>query len=98
MELAEFLAYLAAAGALGAVSSIVLQLIRRLWPALDEVYAFLASMIAAIAISVAANLLLPVLPSFPPEVKQFWPIVVWAAQQIWFYLMNKAQISIYRRI
>jgi len=98
VALGEFIAYLATAGALGVVSSVILQLIKRLFPALAEVYAFAASMIAAVVISVAANLLLPMLPSFPPELEQFWPIVVWAAQQIWFYLMEqKPLIAIYRK-
>jgi phage-related protein len=85
---AEFVQYLATPAALGVVSSMVLQLIRRVWPQIDEGWAFLASVVAAVVISAIAMYLVPLLPTMPPEVEKLWPFVVWFFQQVWYWLMR----------
>lgn len=80
----EFVKWLAGTAALGAVSAFALQAIKALWPAVKDDMAKIASVVFAALASVAAQLLLPVVPQLPAEIEQFWPVIVWLwSQVIW---------------
>ena len=90
MSFAEWLVWLGSAGALGVISSVVLTVIKLIFPALRDVYAKIASGVIAAIVSALALLLVPFLPQMPLWVEQFWPIVVWAVSQIWYELTKGA--------
>lgn len=96
MSFADLVKYLGSAAALAAVSSILLQLLRKAWPKVDENIAFVLSILFAAGISIGAKATIPYLSKLPPEVEDAWPVVVWALQQVWWRLFHTANISIYR--
>ena len=85
----DFVLYLASPAALGVISSLVLQVIRKQWPQIDGQIAFVWSIGMALVFGVGATLLLPNLEQLPPEVEQYWPFVVWFMQQVWYWLMKE---------
>lgn len=96
MSFEEFLRYVATPAAMGAVSSIVLAIVRRLWPEIQEGLAVVASLLVAVIAYGVAAYLLPLLPQLPPELELYWPAVVYLAQQIWYWLM-KDRVALYRQ-
>lgn len=82
MSFAEFVVWLASSAALGAVSSLAFQLLKRAFPTLQDMYAKIGSVIFAAVLSVAAQYAVPLLPELPAWVEQLWPIVVWIWSQI----------------
>ena len=93
-SLEDFLRFLANPVSLGIVSSLALQVLRRLKPAIDERWAFLASVGFAVLAALIGTLLLPLAPTWPAELQVYWPIVVWFFSQVWFWIM-KDQIALY---
>ena len=96
VSLENFLVYLANPVALAAVSSLALQVMKRLWPDIEEGKAFFASILCAVAMSVLAMFLLPYTPSLPVEAERLWPFVVWFMQQAWYWLMKDS--ALYKRL
>lgn len=89
MTFADSIRWLATAGALGIVSTYAVQVIKALFPQVKDKMTVIVSIVAAAVLSIAANLALPYLGTVPPQVEQFWPIVVWAVQQAWYQLIVK---------
>ena len=97
MSFADFVKYLGSAAALAAVSSILLQLLRKVRPAVDENIAFVLSILFAAVIAIGAKMAIPYLGELPPEIENFWPVIVWAIQQVWWRIFHTANFSIYRK-
>lgn len=95
MTFEEFIRYIATPGSLGAISSVVLAIVRRVWPEIDEDLAFVASVALAALAYVLASFVLPMLPELPAELELYWPAVVFLMQQIWYWLM-KERVALYR--
>ena len=95
MSFADFVRYIGTPAALGVVSSIVLALMRRVWPNIDEGKAVVGSLLVAVVVYMIAAWLVPILPQLPPQLELYWPAIVYLAQQIWYWLM-KDKISMYR--
>lgn len=91
LSLPEFVAFIAGASSLGVVSSILLTLIRLLVPKIDADIAMLSSFFVAVLFSVIARAIMPFVTELPPGVGEYWPAVVWLAQQVWYYL-TKPQV------
>ena len=94
MTFEEFIRWMATPAALGIVSSFVLQVLRKHWPVLDEGWAWLASTGFALVGSVVAMRLIAILPTLPPEVAAYWPLVVWFWEQLTFWLL-KDRVALY---
>ncbi len=86
MSVSEFLAWLAAPAALGIVSSWAVTAIKLFWPRIADRWAVVASIVVAAVLSVGATVFLPYVSKLPPGLVAYWPIVVWAASQLWWQL------------
>jgi len=84
MSFAEFVLWLGSSAALSVVSSLLLTIIRKVFPQIVEKWAIVASVLLAALASIAAMLLKPYLGVLPPFVEQLWPFVVWIVQQLWY--------------
>jgi hypothetical protein len=91
MSFSEFLAWLAAPAALGIVSSFIVAAIKAFWPTVADRVAVLVSIVVATVLSVGAKFALPYIGSIPPEIVAWWPVVVWAAGQLWYELTKKRE-------
>jgi hypothetical protein len=91
MSFNEFLAWLAAPAVLGVLSSFIVTAIKAFWPSVADRVAVLVSIIVAAVLSVGAGLALPYVGRIPPEIAAYWPIVTWAASQLWYELTKKRE-------
>ncbi|OQC54968.1 MAG: hypothetical protein BWX54_02090 [Verrucomicrobia bacterium ADurb.Bin018] len=89
MSFVEFVLYLGGGAALGAVSSVLLQGIKRLFPAVKDDVAKIVSVVLAGLIAGLAVAAKPYLSQLPAWVETAWPIVVWLASQIWYSFVVK---------
>ena len=96
MTFSDFVRYIGTPAALGVVSSIVVAILRKVWPTIQEGVAVIASLLTAVLAYIIASYLVPLLPQLPPELELYWPAVVYLAQQIWYWLM-KDQMALYRQ-
>jgi hypothetical protein len=91
MSFSEFLAWLAAPAALGIVSSFIVNAIKAFKPTVEDRIAVAVSIIVAALLSVGAKLVLPYANNLPPELVAYWPVLVWAAGQLWYELTKKRE-------
>ena len=83
MDFAEFVKYLAGPAALGAVSTVVMQIVKKFYPTVKDDIAFFVSIFVACAVGVMAHFLVPHLDKIPPEIGSLFFVAVWAASQVW---------------
>ena len=88
LDIGDFFRLLASVGGMGIVSSVLLTLIRVLIPSINNEYASLASIFMAVVISMSAQAVLPFVDNITAAVGQYWPMVVWLAQQLWYFLVK----------
>ncbi len=88
MTFSAFIVFLASAGALGGIASVALQIVKAVFPAVQDKSAKIASVIVATLVAIGATLALPFLGQMPPAVEQFFPLVCWLASQIWFEIIK----------
>jgi len=93
LTLQEFVALVASAGFLGTLASVLLTLIRIAFPVIDEEYAMISSVLLAAVVSALARAILPFLDKLPAAVNDYWPIIVWLAQQVWFSLTKTSKFN-----
>lgn len=84
MSFGEFIAWLCSSAALGVISSVVLTVIKKVFPSVADNVAKYASGILAAVVSAVALWLAPQLGQVPAWVSTVWPIIVWLAGQIWY--------------
>lgn len=88
MTFVEFVRWLATAGALGVVSSVVVQALKALVPGLADIKAKIISILVATFVSIVATLAVPYLGQVPADVERFWPLIVWAVSQLWYEVIK----------
>lgn len=80
----EFLRYIVTPVGLGAVATLVVQLLQKAKPSIAGDLAFLVSVIVAAVVGLGGYYLLPFLQMLPPDVELIvWPVLTWAANYIW---------------
>lgn len=85
MTLIELLQYLITPLGLGAVATLVTQLIQRYKPEVNGNLAYVVSMIVSAALGIGAFFALPYAEKLPPEVGTVvWPMLVWAYNYLLF--------------
>jgi hypothetical protein len=89
MSFVDFIRALAAPAALGVISTYAMQVVKYLWPGVQERLAVVVSVFMAAAVSALATLLLPKMAGLPAQIEQFWPILAWAASQFWYQVIVK---------
>ncbi len=89
MTFADSIRWLASAGVLGVVSSYIVVAIKAFFPEVQDKVSVIVSIATAAVLAILANLALPHLAQIPPQIEQFWPIVVWAVQQAWYQFVVK---------
>lgn len=89
MSFGEFVLWLGSSAALSVVSSLLLTVIRKALPQIEEKRAVVASVLLAALASLAAMALKPYLGYLPPWVEQIWPFVVWIVQQLWYEVKGR---------
>ena len=85
----EFVIWLASAAALGVVSSVLVQLIKAVFLAVQDTKAKIVSVLAACALSILAQLAVPFLPEVPAWVDQLFPTIAWLWSQIVWEIILK---------
>lgn len=89
MTFVAFVSWLASAAALGAISSFLFQALKALFPALKDDYAKIGSVVFAALLNVAAQQVLPILPTLPAWIEQLWPVMTWLWSQVVYELLVK---------
>jgi len=89
-SLAALIMWLVSAEAIGIVSSLALAVIRKIWPSINEDYAWIAAILFAAVASAIARLAIPWIPQIPTWVNTLWPVIVLLGQQLWFYVTRPA--------
>lgn len=79
-----FLEWLAVPATLGVVSSWLTEAIKKVFVNVEDRVAAVVSIAVAAVLSIVAKLALPYANQIPPEIAAYWPIVVWAASQLWY--------------
>jgi len=92
MTFAEWVLWLTTSAALGVVSSWILTAIKLAFPAVKDTVAKIASGLLAAVVCGLAIQVVPYLGQVPAWVEQFWPIIVWAASQIWYELTKPKEL------
>lgn len=86
MTFEEFVRYIGTPAALGVVSSVVLTIIKKFAPQVQEFLAFGLSLIVAALAYIVAAWAVPLLPQLPAQFELYWPAVVFLAQQLWYWI------------
>lgn len=97
MSFVEFIKWLAAGGAaIGVVSSIVMQLIKKLRPTIEGDLALYLSILVAVLLAALAQASEPYLGKIPPVLLQYWWVagVLW--EQIIYKWLTNANVSLWR--
>ena len=84
MTFADFVKWLASSAALGVLSSILLDVLKVVFPSLKANLAKYASVILAAVVSIVAQYAVTFLPQVPPWVEQIWPVIIWIWSQVWY--------------
>ena len=85
MSMKEFLQYLVTPAGLGFVVMAVMYVIQKAKPEVKDDLAFVVSVILAAVVGIGAYYLIPFVDKLPPEIGTvIWPVLVWAANYIWF--------------
>lgn len=82
--IAAFIAWVALTSNLAPMSSVLLQLIKRLNPGLENAKAMALSIVFSCMGCLVANIAQPYVADLPPIVNVIWPILWWALQQFWY--------------
>ncbi len=90
MSFAEWVLWLGTSAALGVISSVILTVIKKAFPAVQDKVAVIASVLLAAVVSAVAVLAAPYLDQLPPAVETFWPMIVWVAGQVWYEVTKPA--------
>ena len=85
----EWVKWVASAGALGVISSFLVEFVKFVKPQIEDRVAVAVSILVAALCSGLALYTIPFLDGIPYQVELYWPIIVWAAQQLWFTLVKK---------
>jgi hypothetical protein len=91
MTFVGFVTWLATPAALAVVSSLVVQVLKRVWPSVQQQLAVAISIAVAAVASVVAMYALPWVAQLPPDVERLWPVVVWALQQLWYGMFGQSE-------
>ncbi len=83
MSFSDWVLMLAAVGSLGAITSWITAIVKRLF-GIEGVQIRLLSASLAVIINIVATLAIPYLGRLPPAILQFWPQLVWICSQIWY--------------
>jgi len=84
MSMKEFLQYLATPAALGSLVTLLMYVIQKAKPEVQDDLAFVVSVGLAACIGMGAYFLMPFVDKLPPEVGAIvWPTLVWA----WNYII-----------
>ena len=84
MTLHEFVAWLATPAGLGAFVVLLMWLVRKVWPSVQDDLAFVVSTVLAAIVGIGAHYLLPWVDKLPEDIPLYiWPVLVWA----WNYLL-----------
>ena len=88
MTLLEILKYIASPIGMGALAVVITHTIRKVWPMIDEQYAVVASFLVSLVLGLAAQTLIPYTGGLPPWFNDYWPLIYWAASQLWYWLLK----------
>ncbi len=98
MTLVELIKWLAAAGpALGVVSSLVVQILKKFWPQIEGDLAQYISITVAVLIAALAQAAEPYIGEIPPVVNQYWWVVVVLWQHVIYHWLTKAEVGIWKK-
>ncbi len=89
MTFLAFVTWLATPAALAVVSSLVVQVLKKVYPSIQQQLAVAVSVAVAAVLSVVAMYALPWVKTLPPDVERLWPVVVWALQQLYYQLFGQ---------
>jgi hypothetical protein len=93
MSLLELLQYLGTPAGLGALVTLLMYVIQRVKPSVQDDVAYALSVGLAAVVGIVAQQLVPFADNLPPEVIAVWPILIWAFNYLWFRLGPKRAMS-----
>ena len=85
MTLEQFLQYIMTPAGLGAAAVVVMYVIQKIKPVIQDDLAYILSVVISALLGIGAYFVLPFVDKLPPEVGTvIWPILVWCWNYLWF--------------